>query len=306
VIVPMRHTHPRPTLAGTAPKEPANEHAGRDFRSRTRTGRQLMSFDEAKRRQAAAYSSAPFEQLADSAADIHDRLVDAVGVKEGERWLDIATGTGAVAIRASRRGARVTGQDLADGLVARARRFAAAEGLDTVFDVGDCEELPYADAEFDVVTSAHGAVFAPDHRAVAAELARVSRPGGRLGLTAWRPGGAIATFFAVLRPFQPPPPEGAGNPLDWGRADYVAELLGERFELTFVEAESPQLAWSSEALWTLFTTAFGPVKALAASLDEVRREQLHQNFVDFYERYRVPGGISSPREYLLITGRRRP
>jgi SAM-dependent methyltransferase len=265
-----------------------------------------MAFHELKERQAAAYSSAPFEQLADSAADIHDHLVDVVGVNRGEQWLDLATGTGAVAIRAARRGAHVTGQDLASGLIDTARRLASAAGVEVTFEVGDCEELPYRDAAFDVVTSAHGVVFAPDHRAVAAQIARACRQGGRIGLTAWRPGGAIAAFFGMLRPYQPAPPPGAGNPLDWGRADYVRNLLGDTFQLTFTEAESPQLAWSAEALWTLFTTAFGPVKALAAGLDEARREQLHRDFVGFYEDYRVPGGISSPREYLLITGQRLP
>lgn len=263
-----------------------------------------MAFEELKQRQAAAYGSAPFEQLAESANDIHDHLIDAVGVKDGERWLDLATGTGAVALRAARRGASVIGQDLAAGLIDTARRLAAAEGVQVTYEVGDCEHLPYPVAAFDVVSSAHGAVFAPDHAAVAAEIARVCRPGGRIGLTAWRPGGAIAGFFAMLSRYQPAPPPGAGNPLDWGRPDYVADLLGDTFELTCTAAESPQLAWSAEALWTLFTTAFGPLKALAASLDDARREQLHRDFLSFYEEYRVPGGISAPREYLLVTGQR--
>ena len=265
-----------------------------------------MAFEELKARQAAAYSAAPFEQLADSAADIHDHLVDALGVSAGERWLDLATGTGAVAVRAARRGATVTGQDLAAGLVATARRLAADEGLAIAFDVNDCERLPYPDASFDVVSSAQGAVFAPDHAAVAGELARVCRPGGRIGLTAWRPGGAIAASFRVNAQFAPaPPPAGAGNPLDWGRRDYVRGLLGDAFDLEFTEAESPQLAWSSAALWQLFTTAFGPVKSLAESLEPDRREEFRKAFLAFYDGYRVPGGISSPREYLLIVGRRR-
>jgi SAM-dependent methyltransferase len=265
-----------------------------------------MGFEELKQRQAAAYSSAPFEQLAESAADIHDHLVDALGVTAGETWLDVATGTGAVAIRAARRGATVTGQDLAAGLVETARRLAADDGVEVRFDVNDCEDLPYPDASYDVLSSAHGAVFAPDHRAVAAQLTRVCRPGGRIGLTAWRPGGAIAEFFQLTASFQPsPPPPGAGNPLDWGRPDYVRELIGDAFTLEFIEAQSPQLAWSASALWHLFTTAFGPVKALAASLEPARREEFHKAFLAFYDRYRVPGGVSAPREYLVIIGRRR-
>lgn len=264
-----------------------------------------MAFEELKARQARAYSDAPFEQLAESAADIHDHLVDALGVKPGERWLDLATGTGPVAVRAARRGAQVTGQDLADGLIGTARRLAAEQGVPVTYEVGDCEALPYPDASFDVISSAHGAVFAPDHRAIAGELARVCRPGGRIGLTAWRPGGAIGGFFQMIAGFAPPPPADAGAPLDWGRPDYVTGLLGDAFELEFTEAESPQLAWSAEALWQLFTTAFGPVKALANSLDESRRAVFRKAVIGFYDGYRVPGGISSPREYLLIIGRRR-
>jgi SAM-dependent methyltransferase len=264
-----------------------------------------MTFTEFKARQAEAYSDAPFEQLAESAADIHDRLVDALGVNPGEQWLDVATGTGAVAVRAARRGATVTGQDLAGGLIATARRLAAEEGVTVDFQVGDCEALPYPDAAFDVISSAHGAVFAPDHRAVADQLRRVCRPGGRIGLTAWRPGGAIGEFFQVLAQFTPQPPAGAGSPLAWGRPDYVAGLLGDAFELELAECESPQLAWSAQALWRLFVTAFGPVKALANSLDESRRAELRKAVIDFYDGYRVPGGVSSPREYLLIVGRRR-
>jgi ubiquinone/menaquinone biosynthesis C-methylase UbiE len=265
-----------------------------------------MAFEEFKQRQAAAYSAAPFEKLADSAADIHDHLIDALGVSAGQEWLDLATGTGAVAIRAARRGASVTGQDLAGGLVATGRRLAVAEGVAVRFDVNDCEDLPYPDASFDVVSSAHGAVFAPDHRAVAGQLARVCRASGRIGLTAWRPGGAIAEFFRITASFQPsPPPPGAGNPLDWGRPDYVRELLGDAFVLEFTEAESPQLAWSSAALWELLTTAFGPVKALAQSLEPASREEFRKEFLAFYDRYRVPGGVSAPREYLLIIGHRK-
>src|SRR5438105_6289894 len=179
-----------------------------------------MSFEALKERQARAYSDSKFELLAATVADIHDELVERLGVRAVERWLDLATGTGAVAIRAAKRGATVTGQDLAEGLIVTARRFAGGEGVKVTFDVGDCEQLPYPDGSFDVVSSAQGVVFAPNHQAVARELKRVCASGGRLGLTAWRPGGAIGRFFQVMAGFQPPPPEGAGIPLDWGRPEY--------------------------------------------------------------------------------------
>lgn len=143
-------------------------------------------FEALKAKQAAAWSSAPFEIVAATAADIHEALLDRLDIRMGERVLDLATGTGAVAIRAAQRGGVVTGQDLAPALVDTARRLAADAGVTVEFEVGDCENLPYPDASFDVVCSAQGAVFAPDHRAVARQLARVCRPGGRVGLTAWR------------------------------------------------------------------------------------------------------------------------
>ena len=145
----------------------------------------MSTFTELKARQAAAWGSAPWERVAADATDIHDDLIARLGVTPGERWLDLATGTGAIALRAARRGAAVTAQDLAPRLIETARRLAAEEGLEVVYEVGDCEQLPYPDASFDVVSSAQGVVFAPDHRAVAGQLARVCR---RAGASASPPG----------------------------------------------------------------------------------------------------------------------
>jgi SAM-dependent methyltransferase len=190
--------------------------------------------------------------------------------------------------------------------VETARRLAIEDGVEVEFDVGDCERVAYPDASFDVVCSAQGAVFAPDHRAVAREVTRVCRASGRIGLTAWRPGGAIAQFLRTLGGFQPAPPEGAGAPLDWGRREYVEGLLGPDFALEFFDGESPQLGESPEALWDLFLEAFGPLKALAASLDDNRRRELRDAFVDFYRGFLLDDGtVSSPREYVVIIGHRR-
>jgi SAM-dependent methyltransferase len=264
-----------------------------------------MAFDELKQKQSVMWGSAPFERVADELTDIHDDLVDGVDPQPDEAALDVACGTGAVAERIARRAARVTGIDFAPTLVATARRRADAAGLDIRYDVGDAEALPYEDASFDVVVSAFGHMFAPDHRAAAAELARVCRPGGRLGLACWTPEGGIGDMFRMVASFQPaPPPPDLPSPLEWGRPDYQHELLADTFELEIVERESPQHGESGEQLWQLFSTSFGPSKTLVDALEPDRAEEYHQATVEFYERYRKGDGISHPRQYLLTIGRR--
>jgi SAM-dependent methyltransferase len=264
-----------------------------------------MAFEQLKQRQSVVWGSAPFENVAADIADVHDHLVAELEPKEGEEWLDVGTGTGGVAVLAARAGAKVTGADLAPALIETAKRLAAEDGLEIDYDVADAEELPYGNASFDVVSSSFGAIFAPDHQAVARELARVSRPGGRLGLSAWDPDGGVATFFELLAGFQPPMPEGAGSPLEWGREAYARDLLGGDFDLRFVHASAPQVAESGEEVWQLFRTSFGPVKTLYETLPEPRREELHRAYVDHLEEYRTDQGIEAPREYLVILGTRR-
>jgi SAM-dependent methyltransferase len=261
-----------------------------------------VAFEALKTREAKMWGSAPWERVAETLAPLHDHLVASLSPRPGERWLDVATGTGAVAARAARMGAAVTGLDLAPRLLETARRLAAEEGLAISFDVGDCEDLPYEDASFDVVASAVGVIFAPDHSAVARELARVCRPGGRLGLVSWRPN---RVYSAVFEPFRPPPEPGAGDPDEWGRREHVVDLLGDAFELRFVERRHALQGESAEAIWRLFTTAHGPFKARVESLDPRRREQLHRAFLGYLETYRADGGISAPDDYLLVLGARR-
>lgn len=264
-----------------------------------------MAFEELKQKQSAMWDSGPFERVAEHIADIHDGLVERLEPLAGTALLDVACGTGGVAERAAARGANVTGSDFAPGLVETARRRAQERGLEIQYDVGDAEALPYEDDSFDVVASAFGVMFAPDHHAAAGELARVCRPGGRLGLACWTPDGGIGDLFRMIGAFQPPPPPGVGSPLEWGTREHVQELLGDAFELDFVELESPQVGESSEQLWELFSTSFGPSKTLADALPPDRREEYHRATVEFYEQYRVDGGIRHPRHYLVTIGRRR-
>ena len=265
-----------------------------------------MAFEELKRKQSAMWGSAPFERVADRLlGDIHDHLVSRLVPLEGAVLADVACGTGGIAERAAARGARVTGCDFAPALIETARGRAAERGLDIEYDVADAEALPYEDGSFDVVTSAVGHMFAPDQPRAAAELARICKPGGRLGLVCWAQEGGVADMFRMLAEFQPPPPEGVGSPLAWGARDYQQQLLGDAFELEFEEGNSPDEQESSEEMWTLMTTSFGPMKTLYASLEGERRDQFRSRVLEFFESHRDGDTIRQPREYLLTIGTRR-
>jgi ubiquinone/menaquinone biosynthesis C-methylase UbiE len=266
-----------------------------------------MAFDELKAQQGRMWSNGNFEKLADTIADVHDAVVQRLEPKAGERWLDIACGTGGVAERAARAGADVTGIDLAPAQIETARRRAGELGLAIDYEVGDAEKLEsVAAGSFDVASSSFGLIFAPNHEAAASELARVVRPGGRIGLANWTEGGGIRDFFRLMAPFQPPPPEGAGNPFAWGDEQHVTELLGAAFELRFERLVSTLTASDSEDMWRLMVENCGPTKTLYESLPPQRREEFHRVWVDFFEeRYRRGDEIVQDREYVLVLGTRR-
>jgi SAM-dependent methyltransferase len=148
-------------------------------------------------------------------------------------------------------------------------------------------------------------MFAPDHEAVGAELARVTRPGGRLALACWTPEGGLGQMFRMMGPFLPPPAPGAGSPFTWGTEDHVREVLADSFELDFEKHESTLAVASGEEYWELFSSSYGPTKTAAEALDEGRREEFHQTWVDFFEALRQGDTVVHHREYLLTLGTRR-
>jgi ubiquinone/menaquinone biosynthesis C-methylase UbiE len=248
------------------------------------------------------WSAGTYERLAARFAPVQDQLVEALRIGTGDRVLDLATGTGEVAVRAAARGAHVSGLDIAEPMLEKARRRAKEEGVQVVFELGDVEYLPYEDATFDVVVSNFGLVFAPDHANVAAELARVSSPGARLGFTAWKPNPKLGELY---RRFTEDPIEGR-EAYEWGREDHVEDMLGDDFELEFEDGTLWLEADSGEEIWKLFSESAPPVIALLKRLDETRAEQFHRAFVELYEGYRTPeGGVRAPRRYLLVLGTRK-
>jgi ubiquinone/menaquinone biosynthesis C-methylase UbiE len=240
------------------------------------------------------WSGASYERIGETYAPIHDRIVASLGIAQGSRVLDVATGTGGVALRAARVGGDVVGIDISADQLAKARRAAEAEGLAIEFDVGDCQELPYPGAHFDAVASSFGAIFASDHLRTAAELARVCREDGRLVLTAWREDGWSAANERAGRTYAT-----GGDPYDWAREEHVRKLLGDSFDLEFQTGEWRIEAASGEDLWELASTSMPPLRAwLAEQTDEARRHA-EQVYLDYLE----SGTLE--RNYLLVLGTRR-
>ena len=262
-----------------------------------------MAFEELKQRQSVMWGNGPYQRITETIVDIHDIVLERLAPQDGDRFLDLACGTGAVAERASAAGADVTGIDLAPDLIETARERAGSLGLAIDYEIGDAENLDVPDASFDKLASTCGIMFAPDHEAVAGELARVTKPGGRIALANWTPTGGLAKMFAVMAPYQPAPPP--SSPFAWGDEARVTELLGEAFELQLEEHVSTLRVPSGEAYWELFSTSYGPTKMLAEGLGD-RREDLRRDWVEFFEtNYRKDGEIAHTRQFLLVLGTRR-
>jgi SAM-dependent methyltransferase len=266
-----------------------------------------MAFEELKAKQSVVWGTGPYQNVTETIQDIHERVIDALDPGPGVKWLDLACGTGAVAERAAERGADVTGVDLAPGLIETAKERARERGLEIDYRVGDCENLELDDGAFDVVSSTCGVMFAPDHVASARELARVVKPGGRIGLANWTPAEkGLAALFRIMKPFQPTPPDGIGFPFDWGDEQHVNDLLGDAFDLEIERGISPLRLPNGEAYWMLFSSSYGPTRTLSESLDEERREELHRSWVDFADTELAEDGeIEHKREWILVLGTRR-
>jgi len=235
--------------------------------------------------------------------DLGPVLVRATHLGPGDQVLDVAAGSGNVAIPAAAAGAQVIATDLTPELLEQGRADAETAGVSLEWEVADAEHLPYEDGTFDAVTSCVGVMFAPHHQVAADELIRVCRPGGRIGLIAWTPTGFIGQMFATMKPFVAPPPPGAQPPPLWGDIEHVRGLLGER--VTDVQA-SQQLLNAGDladpvAFREYFKTNYGPTIAAYRGLadDPARTAELDQALLDLVERFRTPEGTVE-WEYLLV------
>jgi ubiquinone/menaquinone biosynthesis C-methylase UbiE len=261
----------------------------------------MTQLSELKQKQRATWALGEYDRIADGLTISTDQTLRAARLRPNERVLDLATGTGITALAARERGTKVTGVDLTPELLAVARSKAKDAGFtDIEFQQGDAEALPFADASFDVVLSTCGHMFAPDQNKVAAEMARVTRKGGRVVFLAWTPEGGLGTWFKITNKHVPPP-QGLASPFHWGDPDQVRKLLGSAFpDPAFVRGDCPQFGDSPEQIWELFSTRYGPTIRAYGSLQGAARDALRNDLLAFLAGYRAADGkVRWGREYLI-------
>lgn len=257
---------------------------------------------ELKARHRALWASGDYPAVADIIAPLGRRLVDAMGISAGESVLDVAAGAGNVAIPAARTGANVIATDLTPELLDAGRHLAAPERLDITWQTADAEALPMPNAAFDVVTSCVGVMFAPFHQRGADELARVCRPGGRIGLINWTPSGFIGELFTVMKPFAPTPPTGASAPVLWGDPDHVRKLFGAK--ITDAEFRTERLVVdrfeTGAEFRDFFKDTYGPTIAAFRNIagDPGRVAELDAAMAALADRHLTAGVMDW--EYLLV------
>lgn len=244
-----------------------------------------------------------FGEIAKSIAAGGREFVSRLDLGPGIQVLDVACGTGNLALPAARTGADVTGIDIAPNLIEQAIATAAAEGLEAIFEVGDAEAMPYADDRFDIVMTMFGAMFAPRPDVTAAELLRVCRPGGLVAMANWTPDAFTGQMFKTGSKYVPPPP-GMPSPLMWGTEDAVkerfsggvADLQMTRQKITFTYPFGPADVVEHFRLY------FGPTQKAFLSLDEAGQNALRKDLVDLWtaNNKATDGSTAVDSEYLEV------
>ena len=261
-----------------------------------------VDFAAIKTRQQAAWGTGDYAVIGTTLQIVGEQLAEACDLLTDERVLDVAAGNGNATLAAARRGCIVTSTDFVSSLLEHGAERARAERLAVNFQVADAEALPFGDADFDVALSTFGVMFAPDHARCAAEMARVVRPGGRIGLANWTPDSLIGRMFKVLGKFAPPP-AGVQPPSLWGTEAHVRALFGGT--AAAVQAKPRHFAFryrSAAHFVEVFRTWYGPVnKAFAAQTPE-QAEALAAELVDLLNSLNRagPSSLVVPSEYLEV------
>ena len=252
-----------------------------------------------KGRQQATWASGDYAVIGATIQMVGELLCEGVDLRAGERVLDAAAGNGNATLAAARRFAKVTSTDYVPALLERGRRRADAEQFDVTFEVADVEALPYPDASFDVVLSTFGVMFAPDHEQTARELMRVCRPGGRIGVANWTPGGFIGKLFRAIGAHVPPIP-GVRSPLLWGTDAHIQELFKGAAAITHTTRHFAFRYQSPQHFVDVFRAYYGPMYKAFAALDAEHQAALQADLLALLHREDTGGaaGLVVPGEYL--------
>jgi ubiquinone/menaquinone biosynthesis C-methylase UbiE len=253
-----------------------------------------------KQRQQATWASGDFAIIGVTLQIVGESLAEAADIRAGERVIDIAAGNGNATLAAARRFARVTSTDYVPALLDKGRARAAAEGLQVDFREADAEALPFHDGSFDVALSTFGTMFAPDHARCAAEMLRVVRGGGRIGVASWTPSGFIGQMFKTVGRHVPPP-AGLVSPAQWGSEDYLRQLFGQEAASIRAQPRIFNFRYASpEHMIQVFRDYYGPVHKAFAALDAAGQGALEQDLLELLRRSNTAGDASLvvPAEYL--------
>jgi ubiquinone/menaquinone biosynthesis C-methylase UbiE len=255
-----------------------------------------------KARQQAAWSSGDYAVVGTTLQIVGEELCEALDIRSGRKVLDVAAGNGMASLAAARRWCDVTSTDYVPGLLEHGRARAAAEGLSIEFRVADAEELPFADGSFDAVISTFGVMFSPHQDRAAAELLRVSKSGGQIGLANWTPGGFIGQVFKTLGKYSPPP-AAAKSPMLWGTRARLVEMFGSAASWIKTEPRIFNFRYrSDEHFVEVFKTYYGPLLKAFSALDLLQRTGLEKDLYDLIARMNKAddGTMVVPSEYLEV------
>ena len=260
-----------------------------------------------KEKMRAMWMAGDFGKIAEYSAQCAESFVEALDIRPETQVLDVACGTGNLAIPAARKGARVTGVDIAPNLLAQARARAEGEGLEIAFKEGDAEQLPFPDDHFDGVMSMFGAMFAPDPEQVASELVRVCRHGGRIAMANWTPDGFTGKMFRLSRRYVPPPVE-IPAPTLWGDEavarlrfrDHGVEIQATRRSILFDYPFSPR------EVVQFFREYYGPTKVAFSRLDAAQQDKYREDLERLWSEHNQAndGRTVVESEYLEVIGTR--
>jgi ubiquinone/menaquinone biosynthesis C-methylase UbiE len=266
-----------------------------------------LDVNAVKTRQQAAWSSGDYAVVGTTLQIVGEELCEALDLRSGTDVLDVAAGNGNASLAAARRWCNVVSTDYVSALLDRAHERADAERLSIQFREADAEALPFPDGSFDVVVSTFGVMFTPDHDRAAAELIRVCKHGGKIGLANWTPEGFIGQLFATIGKHVPPPP-GATSPARWGTRARMAELFEPHASSISAAQRTFTFRYRSPQHWVeIFKTYYGPVLKAFAALAPPEQSALEHDLIALIGRFNRSGdgSLVVPSEYLEVVVARR-